>query len=152
MFSLNYSMNTLKLSLFPFYLSSPRNRCYLYLRDSAYSFLVCIAGWCSVWAKMNTRDKPNLIWRKQINVPYISLQPMPQIISQCQILVCFQSLNVLYSPVQVVTCLGLYPTAVWFSYDLELSLQVYHLDRKTDAPRRSVFPVLLLWTLLVLVL
>lgn len=69
---------------------------------------------------MKREVKPSLIiWRKQINVPDYSLQPVSQILSHCQILACFQSLNRVYCPEQVVMCLGLCPTAVWFPCDLE---------------------------------
>ena len=66
---------------------------------------------------------------------------MSHIESYCQIHFCFQILNRDYSLAQVVMCLGLCPTAVWFPCDLETvspglsSRQGDRCPQETNVPR-----------------
>lgn len=87
---------------------------------------------------MKPEVKPSfIIWKKQINVPHYSLQPVSQTLSPCQILACFQS------PVQVVACLGLCLTAVVFACDPEnvspglSSRQGDRCPQETNVPRST---------------
>lgn len=121
---------------------SQKNRCHLPLRHSFYSSLTCAAKLCYNWAKMKPGVKPSfIIRRKKINVCDSSLQLVSQIQSYSQIRFCFQILNRDYSPEQVVMCLGLCPTAVWFPCDLETvspglsSRQGDRCPQETNVPR-----------------
>lgn len=100
MFSLSYSINTNHLKNVSFFFSFKS-----FIRDAIYPLEIQLTlFWpaqlnCAICAKKKTGVKPSfIIWRKQIKVPDYSLQSVSWILSHCQALAYFQSLNRVYGP------------------------------------------------------